>query len=97
MQLEIQVKKQNFFVRLNFISRSPAAPGRLSSRSPVTFPEGTWQATPKHANRVLMGPSLFVRRRIEIQKSEVRKIHGILLDFNGIFRREDRVFGTLLP
>ena len=94
MQLEIQVKKQKNFVRLNFISRSPAAPGRLSSRSPVTFPEGTWQATPKYANRVLMGPSLFVRRGIEIQRSEVRKIHGIYLILTASF---DRVFGTLLP
>ena len=53
---------------------------------------------PKHANRGWMGPSSFVRRRRnETQKSEVRAIHGILLDFNGIFRREDRVFGTILP
>ena len=38
------------------------------------------QATPKHGNHHLMGPSSIVRRGNEIQKSEVRKILRFLVN-----------------
>ena len=41
---------------------------------------------------------LFIRPRFaNADTKQDQRVFTILLDFNGIVRREDRVFGTLLP
>ena len=86
MQLEIQVK---VFVRLNFMSRSPTASRPPFVATPNYIPQGYMSGNSKTRESRLNGPVV-----VREDRKRDKKIHGILLDFNGIFRREDRVFGT---